>query len=380
MPIPFLLIGAIVAGAAGVGTGIRGAVKMKGANDTIKTAKEIHNDAIDKYNEYNDKATKTMDKLGIFEMEILKSFDEFNDLFEKIHNRPEMDTINIEGLSLPKYSPEELKEVSVAANAVLGGLGGAAAGTAGGIAAAGATTAAVMALGTASTGTAIATLSGAAATNATLAAIGGGSLAAGGLGVAGGTAILTGATAGVGLLVGGIIFNVVGGRLSEKAEDAFDQAMETEETVNKICKYLGKLNSTATKYNKTLKTVNKLYTEYLGKMRLMICTFKKTDWNKYNSDEKLIVENTGLLVFLLYNMCKVQIVKKDADNDGYNEINRADIDTSMNNAKVLLADSRFSTDSAMAINEINAADKEADEEESFNNSSTGMARIRVGRF
>lgn len=56
---------------------------------------------------------------------------------------------------------------------MVGGLGGALLGTAGGFAASGATTAAVMALGTASTGTAISTLSGAAATNATLAALGG---------------------------------------------------------------------------------------------------------------------------------------------------------------------------------------------------------------
>lgn len=47
-------------------------------------------------------------------------------------------------------------------------------------------------LGTASTGTAISTLSGVAATNATLAWFGGGALAAGGAGMAGGTAVLGG--------------------------------------------------------------------------------------------------------------------------------------------------------------------------------------------
>ena len=47
-----------------------------------------------------------------------------------------------------------------------------------------------MALGTASTGTAIASLSGAAATNAALAWLGGGTVAAGGAGVAGGSFIL----------------------------------------------------------------------------------------------------------------------------------------------------------------------------------------------
>lgn len=67
----------------------------------------------------------------------------------------------------------------------------------------------VGALATASTGTAISTLSGAAATNAILAWLGGGSLAAGGGGVAAGTVVLTGitagATAGVTLLATGIL-------------------------------------------------------------------------------------------------------------------------------------------------------------------------------
>lgn len=94
------------------------------------------------------------------------------------------------------------------AKALLGGAGGAAAGAlAGGAAAYASFTGAAM-LGTASTGAAIAGLSGAAATNATLALLGGGSLAAGGAGVAGGTALLTGIIAApVGILaLGGLIW------------------------------------------------------------------------------------------------------------------------------------------------------------------------------
>ena len=57
------------------------------------------------------------------------------------------------------------------------------------------TLAAISAWGTASTGTAIATLSGAAATNASFALLGGGTLAAGGGGAALGSMILTGGVA-----------------------------------------------------------------------------------------------------------------------------------------------------------------------------------------
>jgi hypothetical protein len=67
------------------------------------------------------------------------------------------------------------------------------------------TLAAITAFGTASTGTAISTLSGAAATNAALAWIGGGSIASGGLGVGIGGAILTGGTI---LIATGVVFGV----------------------------------------------------------------------------------------------------------------------------------------------------------------------------
>jgi hypothetical protein len=75
-----------------------------------------------------------------------------------------------------------------AAKAVAGGL------AAGGIAAGGAF-AATAAFASASTGTAIASLSGVAATNATFAALGGGALSAGGFGILGGIVALTGGAA-----------------------------------------------------------------------------------------------------------------------------------------------------------------------------------------
>ncbi len=338
MPLPLILgIAAGVTGIAGIGGGIRGAVKMKEASDIQKGAKLIHERSIEKFENSSKDTNSAMDKLGTTELEILKSFEKFSDLMEKVHNRPEFKKINSNGVSLPEFTPEELKDVSVGAGVLLGGIGGAAIGTAGGFAAAGATTAAVMALGTASTGTAIASLSGVAATNATLAALGGGALAAGGGGMALGTAVLGGATLGVGLLVGGLIFNAVGSKLSDKASEAGRQAMEEEEQVNRVCNYLNELKKAAKDYTKQLCSVKEVYDRRITEFDDLVNVQHKTDWNEYSSSEKLLVENTYMLVALLYRMCKVQLVLKSDNENEMNRINKAEIDSAMSDADKLLS-------------------------------------------
>ncbi len=77
-------------------------------------------------------------------------------------------------------------------------------------------------LASASTGTAISTLSGAAATNATLAWLGGGALSAGGFGMAGGTMVL-------GSLVAGPALAIFGFVVGAKAEAALANAKRNRE-------------------------------------------------------------------------------------------------------------------------------------------------------
>lgn len=354
MPLPIILgIAAGIAGAAGIGSGIRGGLKMKEANDTMKAAASRHKKNIDRFEIQNKQTTSDMDDLGRNELEITKSFEVFQNLLEKIHNRPEFKSYSKDGVTIPDYDAEELRKVSVGAGVLLGGLGGAALGTAGGFAAAGVTTSAVMALGTASTGTAIASLSGVAATNATLAALGGGAIAAGGGGMALGSAILGGATLGVGLLVGGIIFNITGSSLSSKADEAWFQMKKAEGEINKICEYLIDLSNIANKYNDALTRVNKIYIAHIEMLSEILKRhqgffwklfnknkinpkFKPVLWQQFSDEEKLVTENTATLVGLLYNMCKVQIVLKSSSDDEMNEINRSAIEEEINNANIVL--------------------------------------------
>lgn len=339
MPLPlFLGVGAAIAAAGGVGSGIHGAMKMKKANDTAKAADSRHKMNVAKFDVTSELANKSMDKLGVLELEILHSFDEFSETIEKIQNRPEFEVYSKESVELPVYDKETLKNVSVGAGVLLGGLGGAAVGTAGGFAAAGATTSAVMALGTASTGTAIASLSGAAATNATLAALGGGAIAAGGGGIALGTTILTATTLGVGLLVGGVIFNVIGCKLSDKTDEAWDQMEKAEKTINAACSYLNELRSAAEEYIRSLEAVRDRYKEFFGYISYVVNNLHRTDWNDFTNEEKVSTQNAVLLVGLLYKMCQVGLVNKATNDKNMNTVNKSAIEESIRNANSVLSD------------------------------------------
>ena len=77
MPLPIWLIplalkgAAVVAGAAGVGSAVHGAKKMKDANDTMEVAKSCHERNMKKFETENETTSKDMDKLGKLELEIL---------------------------------------------------------------------------------------------------------------------------------------------------------------------------------------------------------------------------------------------------------------------------------------------------------------------
>ena len=310
MPLPLILgIGAAIAAVGGVGASIHGGVKMKEANDTIKSAQYRHEQNIEKLKKQEEKTTENVDRLGIFELEIIKNFSIFAQLIEKIHNRPEFKNINQNNENIPTYSPEELRKASVGASGILGSLGGAAAGIAG------------------AAGSFAIAGAGSAAINASLATLGGGAIAAGGGGLALGTAVLGGATLGIGLLVGGIIFNFTGAKFSDKADEAWEQMKKAEQEINKSCDYLQEISNCTEEYYSTLNKLNNIYQKHIDNMKALIVDMSMTDWNYFSDSAKLLVENTYYLVGLLYNMCKVQLIlQPEKENEmgkiNYEEINK----------------------------------------------------------
>lgn len=260
MPIPIILgIGAAIAAAGGIGAGAHGAKKMKDANDTLKLAKREHESDMERFKNKENSTNQVMDSLGKFELNISKDFDKFSDLIEKIQNRSDFKEIKKDNIKLPDIDLRELKEVSVGAGIILGGTTGAVAGTIGG---------------------------------------------------------------GVGLLVGGVIFGITGSKLSDKADEAFSQMMKNKDKINKICKYLQELEDTASIHFKSLSKAKEKYEECFYRISYIVNNLRIVDYNKFSYEDKKTLENLSLLVKLLYDMCKINLVNKSNNDTEINTVNK----------------------------------------------------------
>ena len=174
-------------------------------------------------------------------------------MLEKINKSSKSKDFSV---NFPKHQLEKIESYAMSAVGVLGTIAGAgAAGAAAGFAVYGG----VMALGAASTGTAISALSGAAATKATLAAIGGGSLATGGLGIAGGTAILGAAVAAPVLAIAGWAYDSYG---EEALKNAYKVSREVDQAINKLIN-AGDLLENVARYTWQIKaTLSSIYDHF----------------------------------------------------------------------------------------------------------------------
>lgn len=215
MPLPLIIAGAAIGASIGGGIG-----SMLDAKDTIKNAKERYdlrrNDysvAERRYKDRRENAEAKFEALERRRLEALATMGRAVDFLKKAKIR-ELDLEQQFEITPQKLAAWE--GVSAHAVEVLGGI---AKSGAAGVATATGVYGAVGVFGTASTGTAIGTLSGAAAKSATLAWLGGGSLAAGGGGVALGTVVLGGLVAGPALLVAGFFVH----SKAEKAKTEVEQ-------------------------------------------------------------------------------------------------------------------------------------------------------------
>jgi hypothetical protein len=239
MPLPLILgAAALVSAAYGAKKGYDGYQKHSEADEIVNGAKARYEKQKSAFDKQETATTSALNILGEKELQIGKTFGDFTTLAEKLLQQLNAGRQNKLEINIPKHKLQTIANYSYTAIGVLGSAAGAgAAGAAAGFAVYGG----VMALGAASTGTAISSLAGVAATNATLAAIGGGSLATGGLGMAGGTAILGAAVAGPVLAIAGWAYDSHG---EEALKNARKVDREVDQAIDKLVKAIKQLDET----------------------------------------------------------------------------------------------------------------------------------------
>ncbi len=291
MPIPFLFIG-IGAGAAALGVGktVKAGIDQKEANHVNNMATELTETAAKEANNSREASGKAISDLGKQKLSLLdQDMKTFIQLFEQLHNVDLTESAGIEELKkfkIDEQSMKELKEMSSMATSL---LGGAASGAALGAITAFGAYGGVMAFGTtATTGTAIATLSGAAATNATLAFLGGGALKVGGWGIAGGSAVLGGLVAGPALAVMGF---VLGAKASANKDAAYSNLVKSKKyaeemrTVRTLC---NGIRMRATMFERLLFKLDAIFEPLLVSMDKIISN-SGTDFSKYSPEQKATI-------------------------------------------------------------------------------------------
>ncbi|MGL5548166.1 MAG: hypothetical protein ACRDD4_00465 [Culicoidibacterales bacterium] len=311
MSVAMVMLGiTIVAGASGIGAGGKGAFDTTKAKEMKKETEKILFQARERTEIRKKMLSNTIAQLGRLKVNIAaKELSDFIDLYSKIKNieievGPGFDELN--KLSSTENIQFELSEITLKAKKVVTGT---AAGLGSGALISWGAYSGVMAMGTASTGTAISGLSGAAATNATLAWLGGGSVASGGGGMAMGTAVLGGMVAGPALLVTGAVVAVQGRTNRNNAEIDLNKAKMIARELEVARTQLAVINKKTTQLIGLLTKLNLKFTGVLKKMKEIVV--RENNWQNYTLEEKLIIAQATQYAQIIKKILDMPLLTKD---------------------------------------------------------------------
>ncbi len=315
MPLPLIpvLIGivAVTTGAYGTGKTAKALLDNSIAKDVNRNAQDLLDSAKENLENAKETSTRELEALGNQKIQLFQTFQtKFIPLFEQVKNIDFTSSTDLDELAkfkIDKQSFADLKKVTLLATSLAGGtVGGAVAGTAVAFGAYG------MAgtFAAASTGTAIASLSGAAATNATLAFFGGGSLAAGGLGMAGGTMVLGGLVAGPALAVLGTVMGSQANANLDKAFSNLETAKKVKEEFAIMVMVCDGIRKRAMLFTRVLIKLDLLLSPMLENFENTIKT-EGTDYRSYSNKSKQLIAALLSTVQAVRALLDTPLLEKD---------------------------------------------------------------------
>ena len=312
MPIP-LIIGAVAAAAGiyGAAKGVSGAIDHSNAKDINNDARSMVDSANRKVEEQR-KATNAI--LEDYGQRKLRAFNgvvaEFIETFERLKNielsqSPELDKLNAGDFSNKtlaglRQDYQALKDAGLGLGAGMGGGAALAFGAYNG----------TMLLATASTGTAISTLSGVTATNATLAWLGGGSIAAGGGGMALGTMVLGAVALGPALAIFGHIVGHKGEEALNNARSNLEMARTVRDQAEVMFKKLEAIARVSALANTTFSKVSSQLRRAVGELGHAIDSHGE-NFQLFPADAREVVMRSVKFAQLLKAMIDTPILDKD---------------------------------------------------------------------
>lgn len=280
MPLPFILLGgAATLTVIGGKKAYDGYQAKKSANQILINAKDKYEKRKSSLDEINNIASDKLEYLGRLQLNIGKSFDEFDQLVVEILQNKKIQNYAHIDINVPQHKLDEIRQVAISAieylsTMISGGISSAAAG---------------------------------------FAVYGGGSLATGGWGMAGGAMVL-GATvvAPILLAIGGITYAIQGTK-------SYNKALKTLKEVDEACAKMSLARShltdviyAITSMYLLLDKINNVFQEYfesLKEINLLIKNKDKEQIKKLSEDAVLTIDNGYKLAAIMANIISKPLFK-----------------------------------------------------------------------
>lgn len=326
--------GAAILGGTGIAKGVKAVSDNSEANNIIMRAQRCYDNAKERLENQKEETTEDLEKLGKIKLDSwANDIGSFLELYKTFKNvRLERNVELNENLKLNISDVGNMRNMEVAsmkaAEVLSAGASALGAGALAGVASYGG----AMMFASASTGTAIASLSGAAATNATLAWFGGGSLAAGGLGMAGGTVVLGGIVAAPILAVSGFIMAAKAEENLAKAKETYAEAKNAAEQMDTMKDFMSNISEISDNYSDFIIGFSKKYKMILNELAMIrnqaLETQKlkltekikralggkvKVDFRQLDLRQQKLLHLSLLMTQVLYNVLAAPILTEDGD-------------------------------------------------------------------